>query len=187
MATVKKVGVFPVVSRSGILWTLVRPFRVSSSWRQLPGHDVSLYVKDNLPKIMLVAWVSGTQQKTYAARSKRNSWHWNWKQTFFKWLSVNYRSILISVTSNLIYVYIYNQFISIDSNIWYGFIGYNDIYFMLAFAEWIRCSSSSAALLRMSASRRARNFFLISWRRRKVVKWNFPMEKRVDSSGNLLW
>ena len=68
----------------------------------VPGHDVSLYVKDNLPKIMLVAWFSASQLilrhgQQLTLELEANS---------FKWLSVNYRSILISVASNLIYIYI---------------------------------------------------------------------------------
>ena len=42
----------------------------------VPGHDVSLYVKDNLPKIMLVAWFSAAPFHLTAA--KKTNWHWNW-------------------------------------------------------------------------------------------------------------
>jgi hypothetical protein len=53
----QKGGGFPDLESSGIIWTASG----GSLPAPVPGHDVSLYVKDNLPKIMLVAWFSASQ------------------------------------------------------------------------------------------------------------------------------
>ena len=116
-------------------------WHLSSQLLLVPGHDVSLYVKDNLPKIMLVAWFSAAPLET-SNRGQKNRLTLELDANQLGQVWIIDPCGLISVASNLImnvhsyniriYVYIdtYIDYIDIHfiaSDIWYGWRGHNNI------------------------------------------------------------